>query len=246
MNIAIFEDTKEDFNIISGLLDSYKKKENIMINISYFPNTEELLADYDQGKYDAVFLDVYDGDSSCGVEAAKKIRVADEDVKLIFTTTSQDFLLDAFELWATHYLIKPLNEEKIWDAMNRLLQVCENNEKMVSFPNGKDKEINIYEKDIYYIETVRNGISIHLKNEELFCRYPISKAEASLDSKIFLRCHQSYLVNLEKIDSIDEKQFLLSNGEVCMIRQRELARIKQKYFDFVFDRIRERQRENPF
>lgn len=240
MNIAIFEDNKDDLNLFLNLLKNYQNKHGKQINVSVFESENDNLLKYFAAKsYDCIFLDIYEKNRPIGIRLAEQIREIDEDVKIIFTTTSSDYFGEAFSLEAAHYLLKPLDETKIDEAMHRLRDILKAEEKIIVFPGGKNiKEIKIAEKDIYYIETIRNGIKVHLQSEDFSFRYPISAVEKQLSSEKFLRCHQAYIVNLEKATLVDEENFFLINGSKVLIRQKGKGKIKDIYYSYILNKLR--------
>lgn len=240
MKLAIFEDEKIELDSLMEYLDSYIEKTNNKLNISSFRSSNEFLKDFSFNKYDAIFLDVYENKTQVGVDIARKAREIDEDVKIVFITTSKDFMLDAFEIEATHYLVKPLTQEKIFEVMHRFREFFKAEEKFLNVQKGKNTgDIQLALKDIYYIETVRNGINIHLKNESLSCRMNISNVENMLEDHRFLRCHQSYIVNLDKVEKITDEAFVLTNGSFVLLRQKEKAAMKKIYYNYKINKLRE-------
>ncbi len=95
-----------------------------------FPNAEELLKNFSPGKYDLMILDIFMEDMT-GMEAAEAIRLQDEKVPIVFLTTSQDFMLEGYRVFAAGYLMKPLEEhvEDFNRTMNHILPSLVKEEK---------------------------------------------------------------------------------------------------------------------
>ena len=141
MKIAVVDDNKTDFELFLKLIEAYGKKHQRTIYTQGFSGGEELLSEFQKGKFAAIFLDIYMGGIN-GVETAKAIRQKDDEVRLFFTTTSAEHLADGFAVEATHYLIKPLTEEKIEEAMHRLRFFFTKEDSIIVFPMKRLKFSN--------------------------------------------------------------------------------------------------------
>lgn len=132
-----------------------------------------------------------------------------EKPKVIFTTAYRDYALDGFELNAVDYLLKPISFSRFFKAIEKfkmlhspIKQLSENitvpivNESI--FVTKNRKKIKITFTDILYVESLKDYIKIHLKNESHTVKFSISAFEKELDNR-FIRIHRSYIVNRNKI-----------------------------------------------
>ncbi|ESL03946.1 response regulator receiver domain protein [Catonella morbi ATCC 51271] len=237
MKIAVVDDNKTDFELFLKLIEAYGKKHQRTIYTQGFSGGEELLSEFQKGKFAAIFLDIYMGGIN-GVETAKAIRQKDDEVRLFFTTTSAEHLADGFAVEATHYLIKPLTEEKIEEAMHRLRFFFAKEDSIIVFPNGS-KEISIPKSQILYIETIRNGIMIYCKKEAIPVRCSISEAMKRLKFSNFLRCHRYSSVNLEAVVRVEDDSFVMTDGKRIFMRREGRKELKEKYYHYFLDKVRE-------
>lgn len=96
--------------------------------------------------------------------------------------------------------------------------------------NRKVHAINT--NDIMYIESENNKCIFHLSDGKVFVQYkPLDEIEKQISLPAFLRCHKSYLVNMDYIVSA-EKSFILTNGDEVLIRQREVSAIRRKFVEY--------------
>ena len=237
MNIAVVDDSKTDLELFLKLVGAYGKKHHRAIYIQGFTCGEDFLKEFQKGKFSAVFLDIY-MDGINGVETAKAIRQKDEEVRLFFTTTSADHLADGFAVEATHYLFKPLTEEKIREAMHRLRDFFAKEESVIAFPSGS-KEILIPKNQILYIETVRNGIMIYCRKEAIPVRCSISAAMERLRFDNFLRCHRYSIVHLEAVARVEDDSFVMTDGKRILLRREGRKELKETYYHYFMDKVRE-------
>ena len=180
-------------------------------------NGEELLDLFEKTRPEVVFMDV-EMPGKSGVECARIIQDMDPTMVLIFATAHDQYMGDAFEVYAFDYLIKPFKVERVMQtlerARDRLLRVDEkplpslarepsrvasgrlmlHHREGVSFLNMSDILLVQRENRSTVIYTMGGG------------RYETSdslgETEARLDPNVFFRCHKSYIINLNQIDSI--------------------------------------------
>lgn len=154
---------------------------------------------------DLMFLDVH-MPKLMGHEFLRTLR---HPPKVIFTTAHKEYALDAFELDAVDYLLKPVTLERLLKAVNKIsaIQLPEvkaehnivENEGFIYF-RAERKMIKVGYNDILYIESMKDYIKIVRSNEKpLFVKQSISSLEDVLPTSLFLRIHRSYIVSLQKI-----------------------------------------------
>ena len=106
MNIAIIDDISTDAEALKNIAVSYFEKKQIRAEICYFFSAEEFFEDYQPGKFQILFLDIY-MDGMTGMEAARRIRRQSDNCILVFVTTSSDFAVESYDVGASYYLSFP-------------------------------------------------------------------------------------------------------------------------------------------
>jgi DNA-binding LytR/AlgR family response regulator len=101
--------------------------------------------------------------------------------------------------------------------------------------------INIFLKNIYYIETGKDHCClIHTTSGVVRTASPMSELEQQLQGEAaFLRCYRSYIVNLNMIQTIEDNQLIMKNGDPVMITLRNKAKIKKEIADYFWSQTRE-------
>lgn len=234
IQIAICDDSDADRRTLKRMLECYFARNSQPFDIEEYDNGTVLADDYADGimSYQLIFLDIFLQDSH-GISIAKIIREFDTDVKIIFFTTSIDFAIESYEVSAFYYLVKPVNEMNLCDVIDRFF-LCfhQNPSQSLLVKSGHQTERLLY-SEILYIESKNSFVIIHAKNGKQFRLYlKLSELQKILPHVPFLRCHQSYIVNLNYIRSVN-RVFVMMDGTELPIRRQDMKKIKDQYFDYV-------------
>ncbi len=118
-HIAVCDDNPTDSAYVRSLLDFWAKERKISIQAETFPSSEAFLFRYAEDKtFDFLLLDIEMG-SMDGVTLAKRVRREDQALQIIFITGYSDYLADGYDVSALHYLLKPVNQEKLSSVLDK-------------------------------------------------------------------------------------------------------------------------------
>lgn len=215
MNIAVFDDDKNDRELLTGLICQCCDSNIWNGKLVEFSSGESIINSFVPGDFDIYFLDIYMGGIT-GVEIAKKIREQDENAIFIFTTSSEEFYRDGFDVGAIHYLVKPVNYANVEEAMNRCIKVIGEFARQIEIKVGKNK-IKINLANIQYIEVLGNACHIHTGRNEIITYTPLNDLEKLINEKSFLRCHRSFLVNMRAIIQKTSEGLIMENGALVPV-----------------------------
>lgn len=174
--------------------------------------------------FDIFFLDIDLRDIN-GIDMARQLRQESEAV-IVFVTALKEYIFDAFDVQAFQYLLKPINEQKFFQVLDKAVAECgtiKQSEPLVIRVKGVYR--NVPKDNILYAENDARKIILHLKGEQIAYYSKMSELEGLL-GKRFFRCHRGYLVNLDAVKSYDTGSIQIKNGETILMA-------KQKYGDFV-------------
>ncbi len=145
--------------------------------------------------------------------------------KVVFTTAYRDYAIDGFELNAVDYLLKPIIFDRFFKAIQKFLATQKTVEKetiIQTKPTQKNnfiyiskgrKKVKIWYDDILYIESFKDYIKIHLKEETHTIKYKISVFETELDDR-FVRIHRSYIANTDKVTAYTKDDIEIGKIEI--------------------------------
>lgn len=236
MHLALCEDHPNDLRQLTALIQAYSTSHATPITLTTFSNGEALLHHFTYGLYDAIFLDIYMG-TLTGIQVAKTLRTLDEDVRIIFTTSSEDHFADGFAVDATHYLIKPLSPQKIADAMHRLRHIQPASPSYLSITQGH-RTLQVPTHQILYVETIRNGVLIHCQHTTYTTRCSLTALLEQLQAPYFLHCHRCAVINMHAVQTMLTDAFEMCDGHHIAIRREGRRHIRATYQDFFMAQIR--------
>ena len=239
MKITICDDTLQDLTNTEAVIKKYAKRNNINIDIEKHNHPTSLInqVSFKPEEYRIFFLDIVMQKN--GIDVAKEIRNYCKDAIIVFTTSSKEFAIDAFEVNAYHYLLKPLNQKKVFDCIDKIISLTLNTTPNVFQIKTNDKNIlTIDVKDVSYIESISRRIAIHLKNEEVILSTSLrAKFLESIpfdyENCNFINCHASYIVNMNDIKGISDKSFTMKNGENIPISKNLFSHVKKTYIQYL-------------
>lgn len=231
MIIAICDDSNVDLKLSRILIVEYFKKHKKKCSVITYETGSKLLSDYENGTvFDIVLMDIYVG-NELGIDVARKLREMGYDNLLIFSTITSEYAIESYSVKANGYILKPYSADRLESVLDRVLEQYVTDYVRVKVRNSY---VNIMYSDIIYIESCNNRCILHTTDEEysLYMRLDEIENQALCNESRFLRCHRSYIVNMDHVVAVDE-QFRLDNGDSVLIRSRSKAQIKKCYFYYI-------------
>ena len=177
-------------------------------------NGQEALELHGEHKPDVIFMDV-EMDVMDGLTAAKEIADVDPRCRIIFATAHDKYALEAFQIYAFDYLVKPFDMERVMSTLEKIKdsvnQVHAKSSEDVK-PSGmfckelnkimiKDKECMVFVDmaDIHLVQREDRNTVIYTSNQRIMTNEPLGELQKRLDKELFFRCHKSYIINLAMI-----------------------------------------------
>ena len=234
VNIVICENDKNDQEFVKDKVVEILDDFDIEYEIKVYNSGDDLLEGYD--KYtDIILLDIQ-MDGLDGMETARKIREFDDNVEIIFITSFVEYALEGYEVNAYRYLLKPVKDENLRTSLINCLNDRNFVKRSIVIKEG-DTRIKISLKDIMYIEIQGNDITVHTLKDTYRTKGTMSNFETEINSDMFVRCHKSYLVNLEYIKSIKRYTSILVNDEEVPLSRNKYKEIKDRFFEMIEDKL---------
>lgn len=183
------------------------------------------------GFFDIVFLDI-EMDKFSGIETAERLRLLGYNSRIIFLTSHKKYVFSAFDVCASHYLLKPLDLPKLEKVLMKITsELTAEKEYCCTVKCGTETH-RIPFSQIKFVEVLGRKISLHTSGAVFTFNGRLDELEESFPN-CFFRCHKSYLVNLAMVIKYDKETASLKNGESVPIARRKFAAFGTAFLTFL-------------
>lgn len=224
INVAIVEDTLKD----AETLKDYTRRAVEMVNetceITVFNNAVDFLDGY-RGNFDIVFMDIELPDIN-GMDAAKKLRLLDESVVLIFVTNMAQFAVGGYAVDAMDFMVKPVSYENVCIKISRAIKKIESKREEKLVLPGKSGVTVIMIPQIRYVEIMNHRLTFFTTQGEVAAVGSLSKIEEKLSKFNFSRCNNYSLINLNFVTKVEDYTVWLDKETLTVSRARKKPFLK--------------------
>jgi len=157
--IAVCDDDNTDIAYITALVYQWAKESSCAVELDSFLSAESFLFCYEEKKdYEILLLDIEMGKKN-GIELARQIREENNRIQIIFVTGFPDFALEGYEVAALHYLMKPVEQEKLYQVLDRAVQNLSKTERTLLFVTDGEK-LGVLAREILMVEAFAHSVEI--------------------------------------------------------------------------------------
>lgn len=213
LNCLIADDEK----MARALLQDYIAQTPNLELVAVCKDGVEVIKALQERNIDLLFLDIQMPHLK-GTEVARTL--VGKDIQIIFTTAYDNFALEAFDLSATDYLLKPFPLERFQLAVDKAIKQIapSKNIQEVSAPTfmmvkSEHKLVKVHFDEIYYVEALREYVRIISKDEQIITLETMKNMEALLPDN-FIRIHKSYIIAFDKIKAVYGNQLEISTAKL--------------------------------
>lgn len=210
IKVLIVDDEKGIRTIIKKILE----KSGGFEVVGDIDNGEEAIEVFNELRPEVVFIDVEIPGCS-GIECAKRLADIEPKTIIIFATAYQEYMSEAFQLYAFDYLIKPFKIDRVMQTLDRIKSLNKPNygdgiDKIIKYEKGLDKLMIKNKEGISFVDTneimliqrEESSTVIYTKTDSFTTSISLSDIEDKLDKNQFFRSHKSYIINLSLITKI--------------------------------------------
>lgn len=211
MRIAICDDDSVQIEYLTREVSAWASLEEKNVRIDAFFSSEAFLFEYSENKdYDVLLLDI-EMPGMNGMDLAWKLRSEGSLLHIVFITGYADYISEGYDVSALHYLMKPVDREKLFSVLCRSSELIARNTKaiIIEVTNGR---LKVPLSEIRYIEVFGNYVTVH-GDEEYKTKATLASFESQLGSSFF-RAGRSILINLDKVRKATKKEVFLTTGEI--------------------------------
>lgn len=232
LNFVICDDNQNMLNKLSKILDSIFISNNVDANITFqSTNPTEILDFAKSHNVDVFVLDIQLKSNMSGLELAEKIRETNKDCYLIFTTGHLEYSLVAYKLKTFDYVAKPITVERLEETVLRLVEDVNGQPRKYIKIDSKNTLVD--ENEILYIKREGMKLIYHTSSRDYEAYSSFAKMEPLLP-KNFIRCHKSFIVNINKIVHVEpvSNTIYFNDESTCEIGpkyKREILEVLNNY-----------------
>ena len=238
LKIAICDDNISDLSNMVSIINDYiyMQRNKHIIEYDAFQSAIDLVAAMESGqKYDLVLLDIL-MPYLTGMDAAKEIRQFNQDVKIIFSTSSTEFAVDSYSVNAYYYAVKPIWKEKLIIILDKVISEIEINEGTSLLVKSKTGLTRIYTNKLEYAEVIGRTIFYHLMDGSVIeAAGSMVQLEEELLTKLsFIKSHRSYITNMDYIDTLNQREIKMRSQSLVPMAKANYRTVKSAYISFAF------------
>jgi DNA-binding LytR/AlgR family response regulator len=169
-----------------------------------------------------------------GIDLAKELREVGYSGDIVFLSASREYGPESYEVGAFSYLLKPLTTDGVDRILNDLDEARKSSENASIILKTPGIAKSILLRNISFAEVIQHKVYFRLTDgEEIGVYMTIKEAAAILNDPRFIRCHRSYIINMEHIAEISEHEAAMRNGARIPIA-RSYCDTRKKYYRWVF------------
>lgn len=226
--VGICDDNPEQVQLLQQYLDSYQSFGEFNVVESTEP--EEFLVKVKENKPQLLFLDIDMGELN-GIKLGERIKESCEDAVIVYITAHEKYALEAFQVRAFHYLLKPLTKEKFYQVLAEALSFVKRNQEKKTEKtfaiNTKGEMINLDYSEIFYFEKIGHRIKVHTKTRDIYYYDQLRNLLNIIEGDTFIQCHQGYVANADKIRGFRDKTLMLDGNIKLPVSRTFVEKIKE-------------------
>ena len=240
IKIAICDDEKALRGILRREIEKHCKNAGILFQIHDYDSGEKLLTLPIENIPDILFLDIQMPGKN-GMQTARELRRKNEKMILIFVTALSEYVYDAFDVNAFHYLVKPFEVEKLQEVLDSAIRQCEKQAEAAALRQQTSPRAILVKQgglstrvllpDIVYAEVFNRKVMLHTVNGDIeyYGKLTDLSEETGAD---FYRTHRAYLVNLKYVEKYNADTVWLEQGTVP-VSKKQFAGFVRQYMQYI-------------
>lgn len=236
IKIAVCDDEKSQLEYLSNVIKKWSDIMNKPCTLSLFESAEEFWFNYGKNRFDIAVLDIQMSGQN-GMELAKELRKLNDKICIIFVTGISDFIGEGYNVYAVNYLLKPIDENRLFDALTAASErnINSDNKKIVLETDGET--LAVYEDEIEYLGAFSHSTSVFTESGALEVQSGMNSVMGKLSANKFVKCHRSYVINLKCVKLIKKYEILLDSGKTVPISRRMYNDVNDAFISYYKGKI---------
>ena len=235
MNIVICDDKKGTAEFVKDCLKNILPADT---KISVFESgyaMDYYVSEAVKGDVDIIITDI-DLCELNGIDVAKRLVKDFPHIKIIYISGYPQYIQRVFETEPVYFLTKPIQQDLLAEAINKAQKLIETEQSKYLLITTKAGIVKLHYKKITYIESSGRITIVHEYRGQREFYKKLDDVQKELPSN-FVRCHKSFIVNLDKVQSLSDNFFVLNDSEIVPISQSKYGRTKEIFMNYLGNAI---------
>lgn len=224
ITVGICDDEAYIHDEVTELMLDYAEKNDMSVQLLHYYVAKELLEAKEE--MELLLLDI-EMSQMDGIEAAYRLRNRGMNYKIVMLSAREDRYRDAFKIGAFRFVPKPIEKRELYKAVDDVCEHLVGLKKVTVFRNNVAYQI--IQRDIAYIEANRSSTIVYTTQFEYRSENSLTMWSELLDERVFFRCHKSYIVNMGKIEDINQNTIFMVTGEKVNVSRRMKTALLNAY-----------------
>ncbi len=234
--VALCDDEAGHLDKLKDMLDTYQEQRaNCELEIACFGSAKDLLCRVREQNYepDLMLLDIY-LQEEFGIEAAGELRGMGNKSQIVFITSSPEHALEAYRVQAAQYLVKPVGEEELFQALDHLLNESRKERRRYLVLRTEGRVGRVAVDGIVFCEAQGKSQKMHMADgEELLLHMTMTEIFGMLsDYPEFVKVGASYIVNLEHVASLNARKLVMETETDIHLPRGSYQPLRERYFNY--------------
>lgn len=243
MRITICDDSIKDLLYTERLLLKYKSLHpDKDFDLEKFSDPSRLYQRITEGKLTDIYILDMLMPRRTGIDIGNLIRTSGCESVIIYITSSEDYALDAYNVRAVRYLLKPVDENKLFEALDYALSYTRLRVDSLCLIKTKEGLVQRPYSKIEYVENAGRKLEVHMTDGEILKSLFIRKSFEEETREIaaqrnFLQIHKSFLVNLDYVKQLTSDSVIMESGKRLPVSRAKSTNVKREYLLYVSGNI---------
>lgn len=233
--LAVCDDNREELDAVCSLLDTWQTERDVVLRRKAFQSAVELVECARQERFDLYLLDVMMPGMD-GLECAREIRRFDDAAEIIFLSTSPGFAYESYGVRAFNYLLKPVEEERLFALLNQLLLREQGRQDALTLKTSTTI-VRVPYAQISYAEVMGKHVYFHLTDGDV--REVVGSLKdyepLLLSRPEFMRVHRSYIVNMLQVEELSSSHIRTFSEKSVPVSRLLYPQLQKDYMALLFD-----------
>lgn len=234
VRVAVVEDDTQLHDYYGKMIEAWGNSRNIRVAVTFAHSSEEYLFKYEgQHIFDIIFLDVCMKNMN-GMELAHEIRKFDRNVQIVFITGKSEYVFEGYEIGAVRYLIKPIEEDKLEQALDACMEKLEIGRDDYFTVKYHGENLRLSRGEVIFVKVDGHYLNMQTLDSVYEWKASLKEMIGKLDPERFVMANRSVIVNLEYVSKITREECILENGEVIPISRGAYGPLNDAFMKYFF------------